>query len=861
MTNLLRHISLLIVVLFIGNGNLWGQTFDPDDCPRGPLVRIPITSLTKAESADFMLLTDSCGNQYYTHKDSVETKGGVINQYFAGDTLITITQGDTFITIINIQGDTSGTGRFRLYDNLGVEDTITTWLPGTPTDNLNVTNGLNIDAATDPRLKWGGVLIEDTDIDGANYTHNIKWDSINLIRTYANSSRFYPKQSFILQSDNSPTMYVQLQSPTSMYLRADTVLHFDLYNHSLTDTSHLLIRTDRARDGSWVKGGFLQLLRTTSGIHQGEADWSLYALPTAVPDSAGNYVLNYNAGSKTFNWAEESGGGGIGGSGTLNYIPKWTPDGNTLGNSSIYETPVGSVYFPTNMFCSAGSWYFTSPTSGLRIVGSPMSINPNITIGANGASNTNQKLIVRGNGTTSATHTQEWQNSAGTTIGWKRDDGAISHLSGGGIPILYATFDVMNAVNNKFNWSSYVGNYFYRTTQDSIYQLGTSDKRWNKLFTKYARITDNDGTPTTIMGRDADGDVGTVAIGSGLTFAGGSLSADPTSLLYWTETFSPIDSSIVWKNKQGTNINATISPGGNGAFILGPVTDNTSLGGNVRGNYAVDLQLTRSAANHVASGAHSVALGNFNRASGQYGIGIGYDVDATGISSIALGVSTQSTGTQSTAIGDGAVSSGVYSVAIGANSLANAIGAVALGPATEARGSWSLASGKDGEAHLFGQRAHSSTGFATEGDNQTSDVRAWISIIGTTPKVLLVDGTASKLTLTVGGGNPNSRVWNARIQVVASTTDTGNGSGTFGDTFIGNYEVGIKNILGTTSLVGSGVITNSIAADAGMAGASVTITANNADDSLDILFTPPTSAGSTTETYVTATIYLTEMAY
>jgi hypothetical protein len=27
----------------------------------------------------------------------------------------------------------------------------------------------------------------------------------------------------------------------------------------------------------------------------------------------------------------------VNGSGTLNYVPKWTPDGSTLGNSSIFD--------------------------------------------------------------------------------------------------------------------------------------------------------------------------------------------------------------------------------------------------------------------------------------------------------------------------------------------------------------------------------------------------------------------------------------------------------------------------------------------------------------------------------------------
>lgn len=36
-------------------------------------------------------------------------------------------------------------------------------------------------------------------------------------------------------------------------------------------------------------------------------------------------------------WATASGAGLVSGSGTLNFIPKWTPDGNTLGNSQMFD--------------------------------------------------------------------------------------------------------------------------------------------------------------------------------------------------------------------------------------------------------------------------------------------------------------------------------------------------------------------------------------------------------------------------------------------------------------------------------------------------------------------------------------------
>ena len=52
-----------------------------------------------------------------------------------------------------------------------------------------------------------------------------------------------------------------------------------------------------------------------------------------------------------------------------------------------------------------------------------------------------------------------------------------------------------------------------------------------------------------------------------------------------------------------------ISPKGTGAFILGAKPNGAASGGNARGNYAVDLQLSRTAATQVASGTSSFSPG------------------------------------------------------------------------------------------------------------------------------------------------------------------------------------------------------------------------------------------------------------
>lgn len=63
------------------------------------------------------------------------------------------------------------------------------------------------------------------------------------------------------------------------------------------------------------------------------------------------------------------------------------------------------------------------------------------------------------------------------------------------------------------------------------------------------------------------------------------------------------------------NIDLVLAPKGNGA-ILAQVPDGTALGGNKRGTNAIDLQMGRSTAAHVASGFRAVTIGSELQAAG-----------------------------------------------------------------------------------------------------------------------------------------------------------------------------------------------------------------------------------------------------
>ncbi|MBL7974016.1 MAG: hypothetical protein JNJ85_03835, partial [Candidatus Kapabacteria bacterium] len=197
-----------------------------------------------------------------------------------------------------------------------------------------------------------------------------------------------------------------------------------------------------------------------------------------------------------------------------------------------------------------------------------------------------------------------------------------------------------------------------------------------------------------------------------------------------------------------TNIDITLSPKGTGA-ISAHVADNTTTGGNKRGQYAVDLQLgPRVNATEVASGQYAItAGGRANTASAQY--------------------STVTGGLQNKAANIGAsIAGGSFNVALGQNAcvgggtLDTAIGnasVVSGGENNTAGGTYSTVGG--GENNTAGGI------YSTVGGGYTNMASNTLSVVsgGSTNTASgiysTVSGgignTASDLYSTVGGGYSN----------------------------------------------------------------------------------------------------------
>lgn len=136
---------------------------------------------------------------------------------------------------------------------------------------------------------------------------------------------------------------------------------------------------------------------------------------------------------------------------------------------------------------------------------------------------------------------------------------------------------------------------------------------------------------------------------------------------------------------------------GAGAFAAGTSTtargnNSTALNNNTEASGADSFAAITSS---IASGTRSIAMGNVAEASGEDSIALGANAEASAPDSIALGENTTASSNWSLATGLQTTASGQNGTAMGINSTASAFASVAIGDNTQAGGSNSLATGHD----------------------------------------------------------------------------------------------------------------------------------------------------------------------
>jgi len=269
------------------------------------------------------------------------------------------------------------------------------------------------------------------------------------------------------------------------------------------------------------------------------------------------------------------------------------------------------------------------------------------------------------------------------------------------------------------------------------------------------------------------------------------------------------------------------------AFYLGPIADSTAVGGNARGQYAVDLQQGRGSANEVASGYGSFVAGLQCRASGSRAVAMGLSSVATGDFSFAANYSSTASGTSSTAFGGsscagtGSITVGDITTAAGSQSIGVGYQCFATGHQSQAfgyicstgGGNYSMAHGINAGSGRYAMYAHSAGQFAANGDAQHVRFVARRKTTDATATTLMLDGSTTRLTITSGN------ILFADILISGIKSD-GSAAACY------KRKVAIKNVAGTTALVGTVETIGTDIED--NAGTDVAITADNTNDALQI---------------------------
>jgi hypothetical protein len=271
------------------------------------------------------------------------------------------------------------------------------------------------------------------------------------------------------------------------------------------------------------------------------------------------------------------------------------------------------------------------------------------------------------------------------------------------------------------------------------------------------------------------------------------------------------------QNTTETNSALVLTPKGTGAFVLGPKPNGTVVGGNARGNYAVDLQIERANTVgfqvYIASGANSgILAGKTNAAQGSNSVVCGGFLNAaTANDSFVAGGNNNTCNSAA-----GAIVSGTFQSCFGAEAV------VVGGRANETSGSFgAILGGWQALANRFSMQAHASGQFSAKGDAQRARF-VLRNKTTTNSAVELFLNTADSTRLTIPSG-----------KVVALTINIAGISST--GAAVAHYmrQYALKNVSGTCTEVYAPV---TIGTD-NAAGTSIALSASDASDALIVSVT------------------------
>lgn len=306
-----------------------------------------------------------------------------------------------------------------------------------------------------------------------------------------------------------------------------------------------------------------------------------------------------------------------------------------------------------------------------------------------------------------------------------------------------------------------------------------------------------------------------------------------------------------------------------------PGVPTATLGGNARGTGSIDLQNTRSSATQVASGTQAVAMGLGNTASATNSIAIGRSNISSGANAPALGDSNNATGNQAVAVGWNNQSTGTESISFGTrNIVQTGTEATGVGRSNTVSGSKAGAFGHTGliagaQSYGLGYKPddRGNTGalvrstvniaepFNKQGRSQIEEYTLVNSNSGAVAVRLTADGTAATAANTASVGTSFAASFTAEIIITDTTT---NKSVTYS---LAQSLIERQTTAASTTITqnAGGIVAGPTSAAPFTLAAAPTITADTANASFNVSYTPP--VGNTDTFYAICYLRLVVLRY
>jgi hypothetical protein len=268
----------------------------------------------------------------------------------------------------------------------------------------------------------------------------------------------------------------------------------------------------------------------------------------------------------------------------------------------------------------------------------------------------------------------------------------------------------------------------------------------------------------------------------------------------------------------GLNIDDPLFEAGTGTYSI--QSKNNSNVASGPSSIAIGVGTLASGNNSYSEGFYTVASGQYSHAEGTGTTASGIVGHAEGSGTVASADTSHAEGFKTLASGNNSHSEGYLTVASGIDSHAEGDNTVASGLRSHSEGYASIASGESSHSGGFGGSAsHYAEWSRSSGlTGQYGIVSFYGSTTDATPTELFLDNSSLRFTII-----PDS-VYSVNVMAVAVDSN-GDSIEWTGSGFL------IKNIAGTTTAIGATTLvsTNS---DAPMAGTTLVMTANNANNAI-----------------------------